>query len=80
MNSAIFSFGSLGPGVRGLLFASSGIFILQQFLPVEFRLFFGLVPAKVWGSGWVWQLGTYLFLHGGFFHFLFNMFYPLDVW
>ena len=34
---------------------------------------FGLVPSNVVGSLAVWQLGTYMFLHGGLFHILFNM-------
>jgi membrane associated rhomboid family serine protease len=34
---------------------------------------FGLVPAYVVGRFWIWQLGTYMFLHGGLFHILFNM-------
>ncbi len=34
----------------------------------------GLVPRLVRSEGRVWQLFTYMFLHGGFFHFLFNMF------
>src|SRR5262249_19037658 len=35
---------------------------------------FGLVPAMVAHRYQVWQLATYIFLHGGFFHILFNMF------
>ena len=35
---------------------------------------FGLTPAAVVGSIAIWQLVTYIFLHGGFFHILFNMF------
>jgi membrane associated rhomboid family serine protease len=38
---------------------------------------FGLAPAQVIQHGWVWQLGTYLFLHSGLFHILFNM---LTLW
>ena len=34
---------------------------------------FGLVPALVW-KGHVWQLVTYMFLHGSFMHILLNMF------
>jgi membrane associated rhomboid family serine protease len=33
----------------------------------------GLVPFLVVGQLWIWQLGTYMFLHGGVFHILFNM-------
>ncbi len=36
---------------------------------------FGLTPAAVTGSFAVWQLATYIFLHGGYFwHILLNMF------
>ena len=35
---------------------------------------FGLTPAAVTRGLAVWQLVTYIFLHGGFFHILFNMF------
>lgn len=34
---------------------------------------FGLVPAHI-HRGHVWQLVTYIFLHGGFLHLLLNMF------
>lgn len=37
----------------------------------------GLVPAAIVHKGFVWQLVTYLFLHGGLFHILFNM---LTLW
>ncbi|HEV2424680.1 MAG TPA: rhomboid family intramembrane serine protease [Terriglobia bacterium] len=33
----------------------------------------GLVPAMV-VHGAIWQLATYLFLHGGWFHIIFNLF------
>jgi membrane associated rhomboid family serine protease len=33
----------------------------------------GLVPPEVFGRLRIWQLGTYMFLHGGLFHILFNM-------
>jgi len=38
---------------------------------------FALVPADVVTRFYVWQLATYLFLHGGFLHILFNM---LGLW
>lgn len=34
---------------------------------------FGLTPTLV-KKGYIWQLFTYMFLHGDFFHILFNMF------
>src|SRR5262245_58591405 len=35
---------------------------------------FGLTPAMVTQNYYLWQLVTYIFLHGGVFHILFNMF------
>ena len=34
---------------------------------------FGLTPADVTQRYFLWQVVTYIFLHGGFFHILFNM-------
>src|SRR5262249_901839 len=33
----------------------------------------GLMPAAVVGQGRVWQLATYMFLHGGVMHIVLNM-------
>jgi membrane associated rhomboid family serine protease len=33
----------------------------------------GLVPTFVLHDAWVWQIATYMFLHGGVFHIAFNM-------
>jgi membrane associated rhomboid family serine protease len=35
---------------------------------------FALVPYAVTQQYYFWQLATYIFLHGGFFHIIFNMF------
>ncbi|MGH9432829.1 MAG: rhomboid family intramembrane serine protease, partial [Terriglobia bacterium] len=35
---------------------------------------FGLVPYAVIHKLMIWQLATYLFLHAGFFHIIFNLF------
>ena len=60
--------------VRVLLMANVGVFVLQIFADrfFPFTHWFGLVPAEV-ARGAVWQLFTYMFLHGGMFHLLFNM-------
>ncbi|MBU1063569.1 rhomboid family intramembrane serine protease, partial [bacterium] len=39
-----------------------------------FLYYFGLVPQFVWGRGFVWQLFTYMFIHGSFGHIFMNMF------
>jgi len=35
--------------------------------------YFALIPDEAFGSGFVWQLATYMFMHGTFFHILINM-------
>ena len=37
----------------------------------------GALSSSVWQSGWVWQLVTFQFLHGGFAHLFFN---GLGIW
>ena len=68
--------GGLPPGVKNLIIANSAIFLLMWLVaPIGqvFMTWFALVPTDVVTRFSVWQLGTYLFLHGGFFHILFNM-------
>jgi membrane associated rhomboid family serine protease len=62
------------PMVKMLVIVNCVIFLLG-FIPA-FRLIniFGLVPAMVINRLYLWQLSTYMFLHGGFFHLLLNMF------
>lgn len=68
-------------GVKWLLISNIGIFILMSLasgtaLMNAFRLL-SLVPEAVVKHFAIWQLGTYMFLHGGFEHILFNM---LGLW
>lgn len=72
--------GVFPPTIKWLLIANGGVFVLQILLrglgdgdEVLVRLL-GLTPAWVIERGWVWQPLTYMFVHGGFFHLLFNMF------
>lgn len=71
------SSGGLPPGLRALLIANVGIFLIQFFTRgTAFAELFGylaLVPAAVVKFFFIWQLATYLFLHGGIGHILFNM-------
>jgi rhomboid family protein len=73
--------GPLSNGVRTILIATVAVWVFQVvagFLAqVRFERLFGLVPYDVTHHLFLWQLGTYLFLHGGFFHILFNM---LGLW
>ena len=59
--------------VRVIIIISAVMLVLQQFFGGFLSETFGLVPALVTGRYWLWQPVTYLFLHGGIFHWLFNM-------
>lgn len=69
---ASFGPGSVTPVVKALIWANVGTFVAMQIVPALIP-FFGLTPAAVLGRLWLWQPFTYLFLHGGFTHILFNM-------
>src|SRR5215467_4653949 len=67
------------PAVKALVIACGVAFLLQIFDRLAgsrgaFETEFGLVPGLVTQNYYLWQLVTYIFLHGGFFHILFNMF------
>lgn len=61
------------PVVRYLIFINAGIFIFELVFRLNLASFFGLSPGNFW-RGFFWQPVTYMFLHGGFFHLLINMF------
>ena len=78
-----FSFGPgpLSTALKALIGANVVMFLAQSVFPVLTEVF-GLHPAWVIPAlstlvaehaFWVWQLATYMFLHGGVFHILFNM-------
>ena len=69
-----FSFGPgpLSSAMKALIGANVLVFVAQALQPL-LTGYFGLAPSNVVGNLWVWQLGTYMFLHGGLFHILFNM-------
>ncbi len=63
------------PGIKYLLIANAAVFLLQMTLPaLHLERNFGLVPYAVVHSFTVWQLVSYMFLHGGLMHIFFNMF------
>ncbi|MBN1561283.1 rhomboid family intramembrane serine protease [candidate division KSB1 bacterium] len=66
--------GGLSPVVRNLIIVNAAIWILQQFAPSFFIELFALDPLAVVRDFTLWQLFTYMFLHGRFFHLFFNMF------
>ena len=60
--------------VKYLVIASAATFVLKFGAGDEMVLIFGLTPYVVLEKLFVWQLFTYLFLHGDFWHLFFNMF------
>lgn len=73
---------SLGPGpmtqaVQIIIIANIGVFVAMMAAGPFLVEWFGLSPQAVLTQGRVWQLATYMFLHGGVFHILFNL---LAVW
>ena len=61
-----------------IILANVLVFFLTQFTSISFmgmslQGWLGMVPSLV-SKGWVWQLFTYMFVHGNFMHLFFNMF------
>lgn len=70
----------LTPMVKALLIATAGAYAVELFaiywLDAERVIaWFWLVPADVFDRGWVWQVGTYMWLHDPFspWHLLLNL-------
>lgn len=59
--------------VARIIAANVVVFLLQNLFPI-ITPYLGLTPRLVVERLWVWQLGTYMFLHGSFMHLFFNMF------
>jgi membrane associated rhomboid family serine protease len=69
-----FSFGyGLTPVVKNLMIIMGIVFLLRMFITREIDFYFGLIPLLVWKKYFLWQLFTYIFLHGGFSHIFFNL-------
>ncbi len=66
--------GMFPPVVKTLLIANGVVYLISRLSPAFIDNYFGLVPRAVWGNFMIWQPFTYLFLHGSFWHILFNMF------
>ncbi len=63
--------GKITPGVKWVLIVTTGFFVLQYLTPL-IEVLFVLKPFR---AGFMpWQPISYMFMHGGFFHILFNMF------
>lgn len=66
------------PWVRALMLACGAVWLVQVLLNftagTRIEALLGVVPLRV-AQGWIWQLGTYMFLHDPvqLLHILFNM-------
>ena len=70
--------GVFPPTIKWLMIANGGVFVVDVLMRALMGMtlvgVLGLTPEWVIERGWVWQPLTYMFVHGGFFHLLFNMF------
>jgi membrane associated rhomboid family serine protease len=64
--------GPITPAIKALIIANVAAFLLTVIVPAV-TLSLGMRPADVLGQFRIWQPVTYMFLHGGIFHILFNM-------
>jgi membrane associated rhomboid family serine protease len=70
---------SFGPGpvsttLKAIIGANVVMFLVTEFDRSRFVIaYLGLRPTDVIHQFRVWQLATYMFLHGGIFHIVFNM-------
>jgi membrane associated rhomboid family serine protease len=69
--------GQLTPAVKNILFANGIVFLMSMLNNQLFYFLsnnFALHAYDVLYQFKIWQLFTYMFLHGGFWHIFFNMF------
>src|SRR5438874_13006212 len=69
--SYAFGPGPLSPAIKALIIANVVMFVVMPFVPSVAR-YLTLVPEAVL-HGRVWQVVTYMFLHGSLAHIFFNM-------
>jgi membrane associated rhomboid family serine protease len=72
LSSSSFGFRTLSTALKVLIGINVAMFVATTFAP-SLQLQLGLVPAWVVRDKHVWQLATYMFIHAGLFHILFNM-------
>ena len=74
--AASFSFGPgrISTAIKAIIAANVVMFVASALFPRLGLLYLlGLVPQQVVENFGLWRLATYMFLHGGVFHILFNM-------
>jgi membrane associated rhomboid family serine protease len=68
--------GPMTPAVKWIIWANIAAFIGCVVFPI-LTTYLGLIPEAVIERRWIWQPVTYMFLHEGIGHILFNM---LGIW
>ncbi len=70
--------GGLTPAIKYLLISNVAIFVLGLLIPNGENIivkWFGLTPGTVFTKFQLWQFVTYMFVHGGIWHLVMNMFF-----
>lgn len=65
--------GGMTDWVKVLLIINVAVFLAQMLAWSTLVRYFGLIPADVVAKLRLWQFVTYMFLHGGLWHLVFNM-------
>ncbi|MBN1384206.1 MAG: rhomboid family intramembrane serine protease [Elusimicrobia bacterium] len=60
--------------IKWLIIVNVAVFAIELLAGPTFIYTFGLVPYLVTKNFFLWQIATYMFLHGGFFHLFINLF------
>ncbi len=72
----VYSFPPIPGLVKKLIYLNISLYVLTiifNLMGLNLPYYLGLVPYLVINKLYLWQLITYLFLHGSFFHLLLNM-------
>jgi rhomboid family protein len=70
--SYTFGPGPVSPAIKVLIWINAAVFLAALVVP-QISLYLALVPAAVVERLFIWQPLTYMFVHAGLFHILFNM-------
>jgi len=70
--------GGLTPAIKYLLIANVVLFLMKIIIPGGEHFMnhaFGLTPSLIFSKLTIWQFFTYMFIHGGPWHLIINMFF-----
>jgi membrane associated rhomboid family serine protease len=78
-SSFAYSFGPgpVTPAIKAIIIVNVVVFVATWVAQQPINDWFGITPSQVIRSQWIWQPVTYMFVHVGPFHILFNM---LTLW